>query len=597
MKFLKHKVFFCLFLFCSNLVFSSDIAFDFLEEKSITGKEEKDSDQEAVEAFAKFAEISDKLMQDGSLGDDDAEKLIRIVQIDPNGKLPLAMLMAYWLEKNEPQKLIDCISPIAKKAPHSDSLALASALAYARLGKQDESIKMIESTLDAIEDLENYEYGRNYVELVIHLGELYSKKGDLAKGEKLYDSAVAKPSVRDNFKFRRSAFIFFSQKAERRDFSLFSGYMERRFYSKMMDHFEHIEQIWLDELTSSPLKDEDSDKISDDIRTIELAPIVEICQKFGLVERIENLIIEKLIDDPKNIEAKLVLATVFQDMGNFASSRRLWRELSDKFKSNFRFFEQYGRAAIESRKYDEAVRAFEWAEFISSPRQKEIASYMTAIAYMNAGMNEKAISKFASLKRMPEAFYSKAICLRKIGEDQKAADSIDEAEKLALEQSNESFLSKDFYFYAAYVNDRARRHDRTIEILKKVNNLYPDDHEICNFLGYTLANLDRELALAEELLKKALTLEPENAAYLDSMAWLYYRKKDFHKAYEYIDKSIKNLKDGPDAVVYDHAGDICDAIGKREEALQYWRTASEIFSEDSDVPKILEKIRKAEERM
>ena len=48
-------------------------------------------------------------------------------------------------------------------------------------------------------------------------------------------------------------------------------------------------------------------------------------------------------------------------------------------------------------------------------------------------------------------------------------------------------------------------------------------------------NLDDALILIE----KALSQEPDNAAYLDSLGWVYYKKKDYKKAYKYITKAVE----------------------------------------------------------
>jgi tetratricopeptide (TPR) repeat protein len=288
-----------------------------------------------------------------------------------------------------------------------------------------------------------------------------------------------------------------------------------------------------------------------------------------------------------------MFAALLYDTENFANSRRVWKSLSSQFKSNLKFFLEYGRAALASRKYDEAIKALEWAEFLSSSKEK--TSYLLAAAYMEMGNHGKAIAKFEKMGDMPEAWYSIALCYRKMNKNLNAAEALDKAEKIAIEKKREDFLTKDFYTFQAYINDKAKRTDKTLEILRKLYEQYPEDHEICNFLGYTLADHDMELDFAQKLLEKALAMEPENGAYLDSMAWTLYKKKDFEGARKFIVLSIKYFDNDPDPVVYGHAGDIFSSLGMKKEALEYWNIASEIFSDDSDMSKIKEKIRKNEE--
>ena len=75
--------------------------------------------------------------------------------------------------------------------------------------------------------------------------------------------------------------------------------------------------------------------------------------------------------------------------------------------------------------------------------------------------------------------------------------------------------------------------------IKKANELEPNNHILQNFLGFLYAELDMNLDEALILIEKALSQEPDNAAYLDSLGWVYYKKKDYKKAYKYITKAVE----------------------------------------------------------
>jgi Putative Zn-dependent protease, contains TPR repeats len=63
-------------------------------------------------------------------------------------------------------------------------------------------------------------------------------------------------------------------------------------------------------------------------------------------------------------------------------------------------------------------------------------------------------------------------------------------------------------------------------LLKK----YPNNPEISNFVGYTL--VDRNVRLDEgiQLIKFAVSKEPQNGFFLDSLGWAFYKLNDFKKA-------------------------------------------------------------------
>ncbi len=67
------------------------------------------------------------------------------------------------------------------------------------------------------------------------------------------------------------------------------------------------------------------------------------------------------------------------------------------------------------------------------------------------------------------------------------------------------------------------------------------NHMYQNYLGYLLTDFDIDYQRGIELVKAALAQEPENYAYLDSLAWGYYKLKQCKKAYEIMDDIVKKV--------------------------------------------------------
>ena len=174
---------------------------------------------------------------------------------------------------------------------------------------------------------------------------------------------------------------------------------------------------------------------------------------------------------------------------------------------------------------------------------------------------------------------------------------MEEAEKIALSKKKEEFLNNEFYFTYAAFCDKADMFEKTVDILEKQIAKFPDNTETANFLGYVLAVKNKNLDYAEKLLRMALEKEDTNPAYLDSMAWIFFQKKDYESAKIYMEKSLKSGDGSPDAVIADHAGDIYNALGEKDNALKYWKIASETYSPDVTQESILEKIKSAESGM
>ena len=60
-----------------------------------------------------------------------------------------------------------------------------------------------------------------------------------------------------------------------------------------------------------------------------------------------------------------------------------------------------------------------------------------------------------------------------------------------------------------------------------------------NYLGYMLADRGEKLPEALVMIQKAVELEPQNYAYLDSLGWAYFKLGQYAKAEENLRKAMR----------------------------------------------------------
>lgn len=127
--------------------------------------------------------------------------------------------------------------------------------------------------------------------------------------------------------------------------------------------------------------------------------------------------------------------------------------------------------------------------------------------------------------------------------------------------------------------------------MEKLGSLREAEH--ANNVGYVATVLNHRLAEAGKLIRSALEAEPDNGAYMDSMAWYFYKTGNYEKAWEYIQNAVTAMEDEPSAgVTYDHAGDIALKLGRKKEALHYYRQAlGDYLAPDLDLQAVQKKIR------
>jgi tetratricopeptide (TPR) repeat protein len=131
----------------------------------------------------------------------------------------------------------------------------------------------------------------------------------------------------------------------------------------------------------------------------------------------------------------------------------------------------------------------------------------------------------------------------------------------ALEEGIEEYpVSVELYVSLAFMYDNLDRFEECVSVLKKALEIEPGSATVQNFLGYIYADRNVNLDEAEALIDKALAQEPDNYAYLDSKAWVLYRKGLFRQAHEYMLKAIE-IAPGDDEELTKHLDELEKAMG------------------------------------
>ncbi|HNV71342.1 MAG TPA: tetratricopeptide repeat protein, partial [Candidatus Ozemobacteraceae bacterium] len=132
-----------------------------------------------------------------------------------------------------------------------------------------------------------------------------------------------------------------------------------------------------------------------------------------------------------------------------------------------------------------------------------------------------------------------------------------------------------------------KKFDEAISIFKRMVKLMPNNGGMANTLGYLLAEQNKELAFAKELIERALELDPPNrAAYLDSLAWVLYRKGQFEKARDLQERALKIFRlihEPITSEVYLHMGKIYERLKKNNEAREAFEEALKANSDPDAV--------------
>jgi len=248
-----------------------------------------------------------------------------------------------------------------------------------------------------------------------------------------------------------------------------------------------------------------------------------------------------------------------------------------------------GQLLVDLARYKDAITAYEDALKLA-PGDVPLRM-MLGHLYLAVDQPDKALDIVRPINDLlPQKKLIESHAFAQMAKTAEAARMLALAEEAALKIKDDSIFDKQYYLYYANLCADLGAMDRSLEKGEKALALDPGDPECANFVGYLLADLNRELDRAEKLILQAVKAEPENVAFLDSLAWVYYRQGRWDEALTTIRTAIRLSPKEPDPVIFDHAGDIAAAKSLWDEAVGYWNAALQNQSKEAD--KIRAKIKK-----
>src|SRR5262249_19085348 len=145
-----------------------------------------------------------------------------------------------------------------------------------------------------------------------------------------------------------------------------------------------------------------------------------------------------------------------------------------------------------------------------------------------------------------------------------------------------------FHFTLGALYDEAKNRDAAISEMRTAIELNPQNAAALNYLGYTFAEMGVQLDEAEDLIRRALALDPTDGFYVDSLGWVYYQRGDYQKAVEQLERALELA--GEDATISEHLGDAYRQTGRSQEALRLYQDALTRSKEKEQVERIKGKI-------
>ncbi|MBY0528139.1 MAG: tetratricopeptide repeat protein [Gemmataceae bacterium] len=153
---------------------------------------------------------------------------------------------------------------------------------------------------------------------------------------------------------------------------------------------------------------------------------------------------------------------------------------------------------------------------------------------------------------------------------------------------------RDVRYALSSVYSAARLYAKAEEQLRLILQGDPNDATANNDLGYIMADQSKNLEESEQLIRKAIDLDRQekkigtevraegdgdNAAYLDSLGWVLFRRGKMDEAKSWLEKAVA-LPGGDDPVLWDHLGDVYFRLKEPARARTAWEKSITLFEKE-----------------
>lgn len=214
----------------------------------------------------------------------------------------------------------------------------------------------------------------------------------------------------------------------------------------------------------------------------------------------------------------------------------------------------------------------------------------TGLAYAEANDKDKAITLFSALeKQHPE---DRRISMVLTGLYMQM-DKFNEAEnvlnhtitRIKDAQPTDWIL----YYQRGIAAERQKHWDKAEPDFRKALELYPNQPEVLNYLGYSLIDRDEKLDDALNMIRQAVILRPNDGFIIDSLGWAFYKLGRYNDAVEELEKAVTFQPADP--TINDHLGDAYWQIGRKRDAVFQWTYALAFKPEEKEIPKLEKKLK------
>ena len=343
--------------------------------------------------------------------------------------------------------------------------------------------------------------------------------------------------------------------------------------------------------------------------------------------RIFHEVLERV---PGDVEARFNLGEAYVNTGRYEDAAKLYEDLLQVWDNPLAlgnravFLERLAGVWLALENYEKAIALFE--EIVAATPKD---SYKLMEAYRVSKKYDKGIAFGKEyLEKNPDDIFVNIIYARTLADAGKKREGAEflskllqshpnnieiyinlseiyrqdkrysDAEKVLMngeERNKNPEAVERMKFQRAAVYEQQKLFDHAEQLFKEILDKRPDNASALNYLGYMLADRGVRLDEAIRYINKALEIDPQNGAYLDSLGWAYFKQDDMENAEKYLVQAVSVYPN--DSTIHDHLGDLYFKTGQLEKARDCWTEAIRISNDPDEVQRVRRKLNQVEDTL
>jgi tetratricopeptide (TPR) repeat protein len=272
-----------------------------------------------------------------------------------------------------------------------------------------------------------------------------------------------------------------------------------------------------------------------------------------------------------------------RELGNTDEIAAQLKSLNDTPELQSRANYILGRLDEEDENWQDAIEHYLQAtgndEFHQSSQR--VANISLAVENVDKTLERLRTLRLNNPEQTVFIYLLEAEILRKEMRDQQGYDLLTAALKT---NTND----KELRYARSLFSERLGNIDAVESDLQHIIDRDPENAAALNALGYSIANLSTRLDEAEALVKRALELEPNDPAIIDSYGWIMMLKGNINEAVSLLERAFKYTQDHEIAA---HLGEALWLSGDKDRAKVVWEAG---LKDTPNSPIIMETLRRLE---